>query len=222
MQINPHRKPNQMPEPSFYRVSVALSNSNYGNYKHLHLEVIPPDYSPPSIDAKWQTHCENGAFRDWYAVSTSVKADNYTKHKIADKYLKKIYGIVKGQRDYNDSPQGVIARLEKAKIMEGIYDSRISKLVHTAAVLPDTYFRYSAYDKETDHNIISTLARGHDEALKDLWDRMRSFSDASFGAWLMNGKPIRKSFEKCTKPLALEHMLNPNFDHKAHNASLSL
>jgi len=211
-----------MPEPTFYRVSVVPSSSNFRNYKHLHLEVIPPDYSPPTIKAKWQSHYENGVFADWYALSTSVKAETYTKHKIADKYLKKIYGIVKGQRVYNDSPQGVIARLEKAKIMEGVYDIRISKLVHTAAVLPATYFRYSAYDKETDHNIISTLARDHDEALKDLWDRMRSYSDASFAAWLMNGKPIRKSHEAGPKPIALEHMLNPNFDHKAHNASLSL
>ena len=210
-----------MPKPTFYRVSVVPSQSNYGNYKHLHLEVLPSDFSPPSIEAKWQCHYENGSFWDWYALSTSVKAETYTKHKIADKYLKKIYGIVKGQRDHDDSPQGVIARLEKTKIVEGIYDKRISGLVPTAAVLPATYFRYCAYSLETDNNIISTLARDHDEALKDLWDRMRSYSDAEFAAWLMNGKPIRKSNEVGPKPIALEHMLNPNFDHKAHNASLT-
>ena len=202
-------------------MSVAPNQTNYGNYKHLHLEVLPPDFSPPTIKAKWQSHYENGEFQDWYALSTSVKAETYTKHKIADKYLKRIYGITHGQRNYNDSPQGVIARLEKAKIVEGIYDSRISNLVPTNMVLPATYFRYSAYNLETDNNIISTLARDHDEALKDLWDRMRSYSNAEFAAWLMNGKPIRKSNEVGPKPIALEHMLNPNFDHKAHNASLT-
>ena len=188
----------RIPCPKFgFRVSSETSNG----YKHLSFQLLKrKEYSETDMEEmlviRFQSDSEN---KGWYAMRTTIETSGNAISSVSEslKLLKKITP----EKEYNETPETIMAKFSDLRIERVEYDSRLSQFV-TEKTVPDASLTrwmdgYLQYNRSYGCTV-ATLAYDENDArnkiTKEFGENIsKGYSTETFEKWIAAGKPVEEN-----------------------------
>lgn len=186
------------PCPKFgFRVSSETSNG----YKHLSFQLLKrKEHSETDMEEmliiRFQSDSDN---KGWYAMRTTVETSENAVNRLSEalKLLKKITP----EKEYNETPDTILAKFSDLRIERVEYDSRLSQFV-TEKTVPDASLTrwmdgYMSYNRSYGCTI-AALAYNEADAIQKITKEFgenisKGYSTETFENWIAAGKPVEEN-----------------------------